>query len=159
MKICELNTLRNLGLLSWGSLIVGKENGWISKREIIECCDYILDAGLDQNSIDVIILADSSDNDFMAAVYKKAGQFERPIELDKWRLAFLLCIFNSPEGSVDKINKLQLVYSDFDYPEEMEGCSIYSEIIVDPLVSMKGVILSIARRLGVKNIEQGAMQK
>ena len=67
--------------------------------------------------------------------------------LDKWRLAHLLCIASSSDSLDEKVCKLQEVYAEFGYPEDMISCSIYSSEHVCPLEAMNAVIKKLKQKM------------
>jgi len=100
-------------------------------------------SGEDANRRDIPVIAGGeylSDEELLGLLLQ---QIERPVgasDLDKWRLAFLSCIEASNDTDDEKISRLQEVYADFDYPEDMASCSIYSQDSLPPLIAMHNII-------------------
>jgi len=90
-----------------------------------------------------------TDDELIGLVLNLIKTTDSAADLDKWRLAFLLCIEASDDSDEDKVNKLQEVYADFDYPEDMASCSVYSQDNVSPLVAMSQVVQELRERFSL----------
>ena len=88
-----------------------------------------------------------SDEELLGLIEKKQQGQDAVSDLDKWRLAFFLCIGRSGDSEENKVCRLQEVYADFDYPEDMALCSVYSQGEVSPLVAMSWVVKKLQSQL------------
>ncbi|WP_234454605.1 DUF2247 family protein [Pseudomonas sp. LAM2023] len=74
-----------------------------------------------------------SDEEILEIVSRQMEMTNCAAEIDKWRLAFLLCIDVSNDSDENKINRLQEVYAEFDYPEDMAFYSITLKMVLTRL--------------------------
>ncbi len=144
-----ITELKELDLLCWSTLLVGQQKGWVTKADIGDYATKLLSDGLDNDDGNIAVLAgadsydDSEVKELMLQVVN--GSYSEVDALEKWRLATLLALSKSSLSEEEKIDKLQEIYSEFDYPEDMSSCSIYSQDSVDPLIAMSDVILSLKK--------------
>lgn len=145
-----INELKKLGLICWPTLLVGQQKGWVSKSDI---ADYAMSLLADENceNEDIAVLASANtlnDSEVNGLLQRMSREVSSDAGvLDKWRLAILMALNNSDLSEVEKINRLQELYAEFDYPEDMKSCSIYSQDAVDPLSAMREVIDSLKQQL------------
>lgn len=141
-----LEMLGECRLLDWSSIWLGYERVWLRREDI---CEYAISQFGDENcSENIAILAGGdylSDEEFEGVILNEINGHDETGGLDKWRLAFLLCIAAS-HGSYDKkVSKLQEIYAEFGYPEDMASCSIYSSDDVCPLKAMSAVVKNLKK--------------
>ncbi|TKK33441.1 DUF2247 domain-containing protein [Pseudomonas sp. CFBP13528] len=141
------NILMDLRLVCWSILLVGFERCWVDRRDIF---NFALEQLLvDPKNESVAVLAGGeylSDEELIDIVSKQVKQFDLVADIDKWRLAFLFCIESSDTSDESKTKALQEVYANFDYPEDMASCSIYSQSTIPPLLAMRQVIEALKQR-------------
>ena len=105
----------------------------------------------DDEDIAVIAAGESlSDDELFDLVSAQSKNEDAGADLDKWRLAYLLCIAESDSSEQEKIDKLQDVYSQFDYPEDMASCSIYAQDDIDPLMAMMQVVKGLRQKFSLQ---------
>lgn len=137
--------LTRLGLLDWSTIALGLGKNWIQKGEVVEYATSLLMSGTEDENIALIACGGSLSNDeLLELVESQAYQ----VDIDRWRLAHLLALAQSNDSDQKKISKLQSVYAEFNYPEDMKSCSIYSQDNEDPIVVMMSVIDGLKKRLG-----------
>ena len=139
--------LIRLGLIGWSTINLGFKKGWVKRKDIFDYAISQLVSG--SNIEDVAVIAGGeylTDDELIGLVLNLIKTTDSAADLDKWRLAFLLCIEASDDSDEDKVNKLQEVYADFDYPEDMASCSVYSQDNVSPLVAMSQVVQELRER-------------
>jgi len=140
--------LINLGLLCWSTILLGLDKGWVSRKDVIEyAVDLLVKGNEDEN---VVIIAGGEplgDDELLDLISNLVEQSDNTGELDKWRLAHLISIAESNEGEQSKLDRLQEVYVNFDYPEDMASCSVYSQDEIDPLVAMMQVVEELRNKL------------
>ena len=143
-----LEVLDEFRLLDWSSIWLGYKRGWVRREDIYEYAISLL--GNDNCSENIAVLAGGeylSDKEFEDVILNEINNHDEARDLDKWRLAFLLCIAAS-HGSYDKkVSKLQEIYAEFGYPEDMASCSIYSSDEVCPLKAMNAVVKNLKKKL------------
>lgn len=145
-----INELKELGLICWSTLLVGQRKGWVSKSDI---ADYAVSLLADENceNEDIAVLASANtldDSEVKDLLQRMSRSVCSDTEvLDKWRLAILIALNNSELSEDEKVDRLQEFYAEFDYPEDMNSCSIYSQDTVDPLSAMREVIGSLKQQL------------
>lgn len=138
--------LESRGLLSWSAVVVGLFKGWVSREDILEHAFRLLSAGDLREEVAVLAGGIYLNDDELLGLIKRLAKSEDEAEscsLDRWRLSFLLSIDNDDSSDEEKIRRLQLVYADFHYPEDMRSCSVYSADGVCPLAAMKKLIGSL----------------
>ena len=136
-----LEVLGEFRLLDWSSIWLGYKRGWVRREDISEYA--ISQLGDESSSESVAILAGGnylSDEEFEGIVLNEINSHDEAGSLDKWRLAFLLCTAASNDSYDEKVSKLQEVYAEFGYPEDMASCCIYSSDEVCPLEAMNAVV-------------------
>jgi hypothetical protein len=142
-----IKKLIELGLLNWSVIALGLKNNWINKKNVIDYAVNLLENG--DNNINIISISTGEyldNHEFFSLVLTQAENKFFDHDIDKWRLAFLLCLDESNADEQKKINKLQEIYSQFNYPKDMYFCSIYSTGNSDPLLIMKQVIKDLNSR-------------
>lgn len=142
-----LKVLIDLGLMCWPVVFLGFRKGWVRRKDVFEYAVSLLVGG--NKNEDVAVIAGGEylgDDELLTLVSKQIERSDYAFDLDKWRLAFLLCIDGSDDCEQDKINRLQKVYADFDYPEDMASCSVYSQDDVCPLVAMRQVVKELQEK-------------
>ncbi|EGU56401.1 hypothetical protein VINI7043_21066 [Vibrio nigripulchritudo ATCC 27043] len=144
-----IKILINLGLLCWSTIHLGLKKGWVSRKDVTDYAVDLLINGNENENVAIIAGGDSLDDDeFFTLVSNHVRQpDDKASSLDKWRLAHLLNIAESDDNEQTKLDRLQEVYANFDYPEDMASCSIYSQDEIDPLVAMMQVIEELRSRL------------
>lgn len=142
-----LNVLINLGLACWSTIFLGFRKRWIRRDDVFEYAISQLLNGCESERVAIIAGGEYlSDEELLAIISEQMEMMDCVADMDKWRLAFLLCIDASDDSDENKINRLQEIYADFDYPEDMASCSIYSQDGVCPLVAMNQVVKRLRER-------------
>ncbi|MDD2739858.1 MAG: DUF2247 family protein [Methylomonas lenta] len=143
-----IDILIDLELLCWSTILLGLKKGWVNRKEVIDYAVNLLVNGNNEEDVAVIAGGESlSDDELFNLISKQIKNTDDATDLDKWRLANLLCIEESDDCEQSKIDKLQEIYANFDYPEDMASCSIYYQDKVDPLVAMMRVVDKLRNRL------------
>lgn len=143
-----IKILINLGLLCWSTILLGLRKGWVSRKDAIDYAIELLVNGNEDE--DVVIIAGGEtleDDELLNLISEQVEQADIATALDKWRLAHLLSIAESDDDEQTKLDKLQEVYANFDYPEDMASCSIYSQDEIAPLIAMMQVVEELRRKL------------
>ena len=145
--ILAAKTLENLGLLCWSTIYVGFKKGWLKQKDVVDYAVKMLMAGSDDKAAVLIAGGESlNDDELLNLVSSQIENKDEIIALDKWRLANLLCISESKKSDQEKLDKLQDIYSKFNYPDDMKSCSIYSQDKLDPLLAMMYVIMELKKK-------------
>jgi hypothetical protein len=135
MQKSYLMVMNDYGLLDWSSLWVGFKRGWVQKKDIIDyAVDWLLRYSEEENQ-HIILLAGGEFMDerdfqdefvnYLKEEIEALPDIYQSEEVDKWRLAALKCLQNNNITDEDKLGQLELMYADFDYPEDMAQCSQY----------------------------------
>lgn len=145
--------LIGLSLMCWSTIVFGFRRGWVKRSEIFDYAVTQLVNDSHADSEDVAIIAGGeylSDDELLGLMSKQIERIDNASDLDKWRLAFLLWIEVSGDSDQDKINRLQEVYADFNYPEDMASCSVYSQDSISPLFAMGQVVEVLRERFALR---------
>lgn len=143
-----IKILINLGLLCWSTILIGLRKGWVSRKDVIDYAVDLLVNGNEDEDVAIIAGGESlEDDELFNLISNQVKQSDNAAALDKWRLAHLLNIAESDDDEQTKLDRLQEVYANFDYPEDMASCSIYSQDEIDPLVAMTQVVEELKSRL------------
>jgi len=157
--------LAEKGLLSWDTLVLGYQNGFATRNDVIEYAMAELEL-MDEPPMELALLAGGEgldENEFIRLMQKLAGNRREMKDtlLDKWRLALLTALQRDERPIEDKIDALQEIYAAFDYPDDMEKCSVYymtpeersaawrvgDQLTNDPYKEMLRVIESLETKL------------
>ncbi|WP_417790338.1 DUF2247 family protein [Terasakiella pusilla] len=147
----KIDILKKMNLVCWSSLLMGYRKKWISKSDIDDYVTSIMLGGC-YSDTNIACLANANNlsdvevDELLLCVAQQTG-VDKQSSLDKWRLATLIELNDSNQSDVEKIDKLQELYADFEYPEDMASCSIYSQDSIDPLLAMKKIIESLSNKL------------
>ena len=156
-------TMKQLRLLDWYTLLIGLERGWCKKEHLIDYCEEIINQqidcdGIDEGLITVIATKNPSNEDVVATVLqllkkqKKPPILEKKIEaIEKWRLAHLYWLLQQNLPEQTKLNVLQELYAQFEFPDDMAACSIYSRAEIDPLVAATNVMEKLSHQFCQQN--------
>ena len=150
--------LKRESLLSWTVLKWGWEHHILGYREIQ---DYAISQLEYCSNDDVEILAglSKSDQDTIIQILGKLAEKEPTVQdaSDNWLLASLLLIQESNLDTQGKLDRLQEIYSEFNYPDCLSKCSIYyaddrnaklGDFLSDPLMEMQKAIAFLFHKLG-----------
>lgn len=141
------NMLSELGLVCWSTLHLGLKKGWVKRNDVFKYAIDKLEDGKDSQGVVLIAGGDYlSDEELLSLIEGQLQGEDVAFDIDKWRLAFLLCIEESTESDESKLRRLQEIYAGFDYPEDMSLCSIYSSGDTPPLVEMGKVVQKLKGR-------------
>jgi len=143
-----IKVLIDLGLLCWSTIHLGLRRGWVNRKDVIDYAISLLVKGNDDEGVAIIAGGEPlSDDELLNLISNHIEKTDDVTNLDKWLLAHLLYITESNDDKQSKIDELQEVYANFDYPEDMISCSIYSQDEIDPLVATIKVIEKLRSRL------------
>lgn len=136
-----MKILADLRLLRWSTIHLGVRKGWVSKKEVADYAVEKLVTGNDDQNIVMLAGGECLEtNELLGIIANLSDNPNDSIDLDKWRLAHLVDIAESDGDEEIKLDRLQEIYADFGYPEDMVSCSIYSQDEIDPFVAMMRVI-------------------
>ena len=156
--------LKQESLLSWSVIKWGWENHTLSFDNMLDYAVLQLESSNDEN-IAILAGLSETDRDTICQILNELVSKEPEQDSKgKWILAALLVIQESELDDQSKIDSLQEVYAEFDYPESLSKCSIYyvepekrtnvkiGDILSDPLIEMQKVIKQLFQIFG-KNPE------
>lgn len=133
--------LCDLRLACWSTVLLGFRKHWVGRVDVF---DYAMNQLLEGCGGEAVALIaggeDYSDERIIEIITKDLNAIDVATDIDKWRLAFLISIDLSSCNSGEKLQRLQEIYADFGYPEDMADCSIYAENEIGPLGAMREVV-------------------
>lgn len=138
-----IKILLRLGLLCWTTLFWGWKRGWVTRKDIIEYAVNLMMESKVEGDENVVLIASGEsfgDSELESLVYERVKNGDQGVSIDKWRLAHLISLAESDTSEQEKIDALQELYAEFEYPEDMASCSIYAQDEADPLTVMMEVI-------------------
>ena len=150
---CAFEVMKKNGLVNWHTLLIGFKRGWCDKRSVILFAENIirvLDGDIDEFLLNIAFGEDLSNESMMKNISDLVGPIterESSAALNGWRYAKIIELLCSDSSDEEKILKLQELVAEFDFPEDMGGCGIYSNDGIDPLLAAKGVANNIFRDL------------
>ena len=147
--MCRINAFMWLvdnGLVDCATIRFGYNSGWISRDGVSDYfTDMVCSDGFDGCDLALLLAVSSSlsDVEFNDIVAKLPGGDEFLV-INRWRLGRLMELDLSDITDDEKLCILQDIYAEFDYPEDMAGCSIYSLTSEPPLEAMRRVISDLS---------------
>jgi hypothetical protein len=109
---------------SWQELLFGLENKIIGKKDIINYATHVLEE--DIQGFDLVLqIAIADEHEDIVSYLHELCHLETPEQdsfiKDKWRYVLLKGLYQQ-RADVDNFNgKVEEIYADFDYPEDMAG--------------------------------------
>lgn len=165
------NILAQEKLLTWASLAVGIERGWVSADWVSSFAVDWLCTHPDSDDPNVTAIAGGRpDTEVLELVRQVAAGVEQfdpddedqyLAESDRWRFAFLTNLVRAELPDDRKMDRLQSLYAEFGYPADMAACSRYGpsaeaaqadsissdRLIQSPLEAMRAVAVQLGERL------------
>ena len=143
----SVEILSALGLLNGSTLLMGLQRGLASSADVEGYCMALLGSSEDHDTA-LLASARALSLDEVERALQRMSADEAPCDVgERWRLAMLVELEGRPLSAAEKIEALQLLYAELDYPEDMAACSIYSADQVDPLEALSEVIVQLKERL------------
>jgi hypothetical protein len=150
-----IEVMKRYSLLDWPSLLIGRERGWVDRNDIIAFATDYLTRNPEENNLLIALMAGGSEYDDtrlreMLEQYVMAS-FPAPARdraVDGWLLASLLEVsdnldaYEGKQDSDEAMDRLEEIYSAFEYPEDIAGCSRYFS-----LADYNGVRLNIGDKV------------
>ena len=164
MSIREFDILHGRVALSWAALKIGWRKGWVDSRGISTFATAWLVRHPENSEEAALLLAncggDSREEisrwlDEVSSNKDPAGEVSA---INRWRLGFLLALdADGDMGDEEKLERLQEIYADFSFPNDMAACSQYYVSEDDeqggkvrgPLDAMREVIRQLEKEFGV----------
>ncbi len=166
-----IHVLYQLGQLDWRALLVGLRRCWVTPTDVADFAVAWLLKHPDEKDFRVVQLAGGESlgkteveailADFVKAVSGPVPSDRNSIEVDKWRVAHLHLLANSALDPEAKLTRLEELYEEFNYPEDMAACSRYyispsqkqhgwavGDQCPSPLDAMEAVLRDLSERLG-----------
>ena len=149
--VIRYNILKRESLLSWSFIRWALEGKKIPFDSVIDFAITKMEEPIDEN-IAVLAGLSESESDLLQSLVEKLAEAESVrLPEETWLFAALVEIFEASVSEQEKIDRLQEVYSEFNYSERLEKCSIYytrpeqgkvnvGDILDDPLTEMERVI-------------------
>lgn len=162
MATKEFQTLTNKNAMSWAALLEGFNRGWVSQLDVANYASEWLKENPQENVASISLLAgsehDSSDEirAWLAQANEQGANEDTETALKRWRLGALMSIADD-DSLVDdeKVMRLQEVYAQFGFPEDMAACSPYyvepnlrlGQSGISPLGAMAETIRNLEREV------------
>lgn len=147
-----LKTIERLNLKSLDLLYFGFLRGWLEKDAIVDLAMSQIDEQTAKTKLGQIALNNAYDEiefktlvcEYLADIGKIFDAKMENIIREKWLLIFLEHLKASTNlDEKYRLNELQKIYAEFEYPEEMRSCSIYSDDNIDPIEAMEELIRNL----------------
>ncbi|MBM3199228.1 MAG: DUF2247 family protein [Chlamydiae bacterium] len=155
------DVMKKFKLLDWHTLLVGLQQEWCKKQDLIKYGEKILEetesAFVDDN-LAIIASGETLAKEhlltvvlnFLAKHEDVHSENEKAKAVEKWRYAHLYWLLQSDKTEQKKIDLLQELYAQFGFPDDMAECSIYSRGEVDPLVATATVVEKLSQKLFIE---------
>ncbi len=148
--------LKEYKLLDWPTLLIGWKNGFATRRDIIDYAVHQISNHRNEKSVIYLASCEAEDDDEVKKYIEQLIDRQKipfpdieAICLDRWRFAKLIALDHAELSDEEKIEELQNIYVQFEYPDDMSDCSIYSQNGLDPFLAMKNTISSLKQNLGI----------
>lgn len=109
---------------SWQELCWGLRNNIIVKREIIDYAKWILDEKTKEFDVvlELSIAEEYEDiSKYLDALVTSEVKQEEYYIKDKWRYVIIRDLYDNQTKYQNVYENIEVIYSDFDYPEDMAG--------------------------------------
>lgn len=145
--------LKKLNLSSWPTLNIAFVKSWVTKYDIENYAISLLSVGSYYNDV-VALLADArsySDDDVKAMMIAQydPNKVDEELEVKKLKLSALMYLNDNNVPEEEKCKILQDLYVDFDYPDDMRECSVYSGVAISPIKAMHTLIEGLKKELNI----------
>jgi len=150
----KLEILYKIGVVTFPLLKLGFERFWCTKKDVIDYAVFYM-AKKEYANNDLIALLAGADYEEENIVQEYAAKFikdENIIDnytIEKWKVAFLIEVKEMSCSERERIDLLQLVYSTFDYSQDLAELSIYNADGICPIKAMNELI---ERKLKILNV-------
>lgn len=127
-----IRTMSELSLLDWATLLTGWDRRWLSREDVSKYAVDWLVSRPDETDDRVALLAgaESLDEEEIRDLLHRLVGDDAPsgaeaASVDKWRLAHLVELAERETDDESRLDALEMLYADFNYPEDMAACSRY----------------------------------
>jgi hypothetical protein len=160
--------LRDTGLLDAGVLALGLERGWVDRQTIAAFAVEKMSAGDERPEVVELAACEQLETDAIVdllrrwAVHDAQPSITSEQAVRRWLFAFLKGVAQSDDGSEETLDRLEEIYGQLGYPEEMRECSRYyvppedrnrglriGDTTASPLDAMNKLIATLSREFGV----------
>ncbi len=166
-SVVPVETMKELSLLSWASLIVGLIHGWATQKDIVDfAVDQLMREAYGPNNTALLAGGETLRQDEVLDLVRKimkelnsAVSSEEAVELKQWRLAHLITATRQGYPPEELLDHVAEIYAEFGFPQDMWLTSRYnltpedrehlktSKPAHDPLAALDDVIESLRRKL------------
>lgn len=145
-RVTAFKWLVDSGLMDCATVRFGYDSGWISREGVSDYfTDIVCSDGFDGCDLALLLAVSSSLSDVeLNGIVARLPSGGGLLVINRWRLGKLVELDLSDITDDEKICILQDIYAEFDYPEDMAGCSIYSVTSEPPLDAMRRVIAGLS---------------
>ncbi len=144
--------MKDMNVLSWGTVYQAYKKNYISKYNIESYANELLTRRYSYNDT-ISLLADIQSyekgeiQDMILDLIKENNATDRMLDLDKLKMSVLSALSNSGLEEEEKCERLQQIYAEFDYSEDMQECSIYHNSKISPIEAMHLLIASLKKKI------------
>lgn len=124
--------MKHLSLIDWPSLLIGWNRGWVSRDIVIDfAVDWLVTHPAETDDRVALmaggeLIDDAELKQLLVDVVRSSGFARSESDsVDRWRLAHLWALSQSKIDDNSRLDKLEELYADFGYPEDMAACSRY----------------------------------
>lgn len=155
MKLNIISVLIEFKILSFYAILYAYKMHWLDEEQIEDYSVFVIDK-LKIDNEDLISLCSAKfmeryqNCDLLLLLSKKYDSLNEEEESEKLILASLITLDKKFHDEEVKLDKLQELYADLDYPGIMEYCSVYRVGNKSPLEEMHDVINSLFKKLFLK---------
>ena len=169
-----VDLLRDLGLLNWPTLFVGWKRRLVSRADLVDFAVAWLLEHPNEDDARIVEMASGGHLDdaeltvllgeYVEMTTSAYGEGEYSSYLDRWRLAEVWILAMSELDEETKLDRLEQLYADYDYPEDMARCSRYyvdsmqeqngwavGDLLQSPLDAMGDLLVELCTRFGVRD--------
>lgn len=148
--------MKHAQLLDWHALLVGLERGWCADSDLVEYAQQVLPVSsgdLRKNLLDLTGGDHHSRNDLITLGLDYLFLSGDPMSsqrklgaLEKWRFAHLSELLKSDASRPEKIARLEELYAEFGFPDDMVDCIMDQAGVSDRLGAAKQVTRMLIMR-------------
>ncbi|WNZ53767.1 DUF2247 family protein (plasmid) [Microbulbifer sp. MKSA007] len=136
------------GKISWQLLLYGFEHDIIDRKQLSELATkWVVEDVLGKEQ-SIICAAEYYESEVVYSTLKAltAQENQEASVSEIWRYVLLKSLIYSCIPNQEKIDRLQQLYSQFDYPADMENCSIYSASKHCPIEAAQDLITKMEKQ-------------
>ena len=123
IKSIPLSFIRDRARLTWGEAAWGYHQKHLSWRDAIElACDCVIDGNIDSCVLELAGTSKSEAHqvgELLDKLAANSGVLDEACAKAKWLYLILAWLFENRTTDIDALEAVEMIYADFDYPEEV----------------------------------------